>query len=83
MKKYILHVDKDEKGTHGNTMEITIIWRLKIRSDFKMFHLLLKCYYFPLPPKKVKRDRVGNISNSRCGKEISETRGPPGQCFSN
>ena len=59
------------------------------RSDFEIFHLLLKCYYFPLPPKKkkktktLKRDRVGNISNSRCGKEINETRGPPGQCFSN
>lgn len=30
MKKYILYVDKDEKGTHGRTMEITIIWRLII-----------------------------------------------------
>ena len=83
MKKYILHVDKDEKGTHGNTTEITIIWRLRLGVILKCFHLLLKCYYFPLPPKKVKRNWVGNISNSRCGKEIGETRGPPGQCFSN
>ena len=35
MKKYILHVDEDEKGTHGHTMEITTIWRLRIGVIFK------------------------------------------------
>lgn len=53
-KKYILHLEKDEKGARAYTVEIPVPLEARVGGDFFNFASFLKCY-FPLPPKRKKK----------------------------